>query len=101
MCGLCGGGSTGPHWTLVAGGDGADRVRHRSASLRYARALLSVRGMNVREWQGRYVVENGRGRTVVVDDLSACWAAAELIAGGVVDPLDPASIAALTETAGR
>jgi hypothetical protein len=85
----------------VAGGEGADRVRHRSACLRYVRALLGAHGLTIAQWQGRYLVGNGRGRTVVVDDLAACWAAAAQIAGVPIDPLEPRALAALRRAARR
>lgn len=91
MCSLCGELSTRPHWT--------DRSPDRAARLTYARALLRAHGLGLTEWHGRYLVSNGRGRTEVVDDLGACWVAAERLTGRPADPLDPAAAAALRQVA--
>lgn len=91
MCSLCGELSTRPHWT--------DRSPDRAARLTYARALLGAHGLGLVEWQRRYLVSNGRGRTEVVNDLGACWVAAERLVGRPVDPLEPAAAAALGEAA--
>jgi hypothetical protein len=95
MCSLCGDLSDRPDWTQTAGGDDAARARHRAACLAHARALLRTRGLVLAAWQRRYVVGNGRGRSIVVDHLSACWVAAEALTGDPVDPLAPAAIEAL------
>ena len=49
------------------------------------------------EWQGSYLVGNGRGRTVMAGDLAGCWAAAEQLAGRPADPLAEEAAAALAE----
>jgi hypothetical protein len=97
VCGLCGTLTAGPHWTQQVGG--VQAARHRLACLRFARALARGRGVTVAEWQGHFVVSNGRGRSVVADDLAACWAAVEQLSGRVADPLEPAAVAALREAA--
>jgi hypothetical protein len=97
MCSLCGDLSTRIHWSEHAPdvADTAERRRHRTARTAYARALLSAHGLTLAEWQGQYVVGNGRGRTIVVDDLAACWAAAEQLAGRPADPLTDRAASAL------
>jgi hypothetical protein len=89
MCSLCTDFSDGPHWTQEVVPAGGERARHRLACLRHARALLATRRLTLAEWQGRYVLADGRGRSLIVDDLAACWAAAETLAGRPVDPLEP------------
>lgn len=97
MCSLCGDLATRVHWSEQPPGDAvppAERRRHRAARTAYARALLGAYGLTLSEWHGRYVVGNARGRTVVADDLTVCWAAAEALAGRPADPLaEPAALA--------
>ena len=99
MCSLCGDLSTRPHWSEHAPGeaDAAQRRRHRAARTGYARALLTAHGLTLAEWQGSYLVGNGRGRTVMAGDLAGCWAAAEQLAGRPADPLAEEAAAALAE----
>jgi hypothetical protein len=97
VCGLCGTLAAGPHWTQQVGG--AQAARHRLACLRFARVLARERGVTVAEWQGRFVLSNGRGRSVVADDLAACWAAVEQLSGRPADPLEPSAVGALREAA--
>jgi hypothetical protein len=99
MCSLCGDLSTRAHWSEHApGGTGAAaRRRHRAARTAYARALLAAHGLGLAEWQGSYLVSNGRGRTLVAGDLAGCWAAAEALAGRPADPLTGPAAAALAE----
>ena len=88
MCSLCGDRSTRPHWTEAGGDDPAERRRERAARLVAARALLAPRGLTLTDWQGQYMVGNGRGGSIVVGDLGGCWVAAERLLGRPVDPLE-------------
>jgi hypothetical protein len=88
MCSLCGQPGTRPHWTEAGGADPAERRRGRAARLAAARALLATAGLTVSDWQGQYLVGDGRGRTALVGDLGGCWVAAEQLLGRPVDPLE-------------
>lgn len=96
MCGLCGDLSGRPNWTQAAAGDGGQaQARHRIRCLADARALMSTRGLLLTGWSRRYVVADKRGRSILADDLPACWVAAERLAGDPVDPLAPEALASL------
>jgi hypothetical protein len=101
MCSLCGDLSTRAHWSEQAPGaaEPAQARRHRAARTAYAAALLRAHGLTLAEWQGSYMVGNGRGRTEVVPDLAACWVVAERLAGRAVDPLADNAAAALAGAA--
>jgi hypothetical protein len=83
MCSLCGV-LRNEHWA----DEGAGRRDRVIRTARLERVLRSF-GLGVREWAGRYVLTDGKGRTEVADDLAALWAAAERLAGHPLDPLDP------------
>jgi hypothetical protein len=100
MCSLCADFADGPHWTQEVVPPGGERARHQAECRRYARALLATRGLTVTAWQGRFVLGNSRGRSVIVDDLAACWSAAETLAGRPVDPLERGAAEALRRAAG-
>jgi hypothetical protein len=88
VCGLCGVlGSE--HWGEVGG--------RRSRLFRAALLdrVLAASGLGLHEWAGRYVVRDRKGRSFVVDDLPAVWAAAEQLRGARLDPLDPELVEAL------
>ena len=81
MCGACGDRRT-PHWSDV--GDGP---RSRPARTAAARGLLAGTRLELRDWQGRWLLADRRGRTAVADHLGALWAEAARLAGSPVDPL--------------
>jgi hypothetical protein len=62
-----------------------------------ANALLSIYGLKLFEWGGRYMLTSRTGKTAVVDHFGALWPAAEKLAGRPCDPLDPQTISALEE----
>jgi hypothetical protein len=96
VCSLCGDLSGRPDWTQLAGtGGGGAVARHRARCAAQATALLRTAGLELRPWQRRFVVSDRRGRSLVVDDLPACWVAAEQLLGVAVDPLAPAAVASL------
>jgi len=102
VCSLCGDLGARAHWTdagVAAAGEGS--AANRAARVRLAGALLRTQGLELRSWQGRYLIGTSRGRSEVVRDLGAVWAAAERLAGRPVDPLAPAAIAALRQVARR
>ena len=57
-------------------------------------------GLRCAEWQGRFTVSGGTGRSLVVDHVGALWPAAEKLAGRPIDPLDPTVIARIEALAG-
>jgi hypothetical protein len=102
MCSLCGDLGARAHWTDsgAAGPDGPGAAE-RAVRVRLAAALLRTEGLELRAWQGRYLVATGRGRTEVVRDLGAVWAAAQRLTGRAADPLAPAAVAAIAQAARR
>jgi hypothetical protein len=92
------------HWTDAAGGD-VDRTRRqaeRQHRVRVANAVLELYGLRCADWQNRFTVTGGTGKSVVVDNLGALWPAAEKLAGRPIDPLDPevmARVEAVVRTA--
>jgi hypothetical protein len=89
MCSLCGV-LRNEHWADEGTGRRARVIR----TTLLERVLASF-GLGVREWAGQYVVSDGKGRSEVADDLAGLWAAAERLAGGPLDPLDPVLVDAL------
>ncbi len=95
FCGLLGGPD---HWMDArskAGGfnpssDAASRRRHRSLRLIAANRLLKPVGLELKDWNSdRYLLSNGRGRVIVLQDMAQLCAAAEQILDGPIDPLSP------------
>ena len=104
MCSLCGMLGWQAHWTDSAGAPAAfaDRVathtrhRERQERTRLVNVVLKHYGLTLRDWSGTaYVLANGTGHTVLVDDLGQLWNAAERLTGRACDPLDERLIAAL------
>ena len=98
MCALCGilGGKD--HWTdplkregvYVRGATPAERRAERRLRIREANIILGLWGLTVEDWQSdSYLLRNRTGRTEVVEDLSALWPTAGIMAGRALDPLDP------------
>jgi hypothetical protein len=84
MCGLCGVFGVAEHWTNGSG-DSAE-IQHRVA---VGNAVLSVFGLRLADWSGRYTLSGPTGGSAVVDNFGNLWLAAERLAGRPCDPLDP------------
>ena len=82
MCALCGV-LRNEHWA----DEGAGR-RGRVMRVALLERVLGHFGLGLREWAGQYVVSDRKGRSEVATDLASVWAAAELLAGRPLDPLD-------------
>ena len=102
MCSLCG--VLGErHWTDSASHaeafpDRAETTRgaERQHRTRLANTILGHYGLGEKDWTGAsYVLSTRTGRTVMVDNLTQLWSAAEDLIGGECDPLDEALIARL------
>jgi hypothetical protein len=100
MCGLCGMFGAADHWTEQSGAEAVQRAAERQHRVRIANGVLGAYGLRCAEWQGRFTVSGGTGRSLVVDHVGALWPAAEKLAGRRLDPLDPAVIARIEALAG-
>ncbi len=89
MCSLCGLVAK-EHWAEAGGG-----VRARVFRAAVLNRVLDHYGLAVEAWAGSYVLRDRKGGAAVVADIGALWVAAERLAGVVLDPLDPALVAAL------
>jgi hypothetical protein len=78
------------HWAEAGGG-----ARARVFRAAVLNRVLDHYGLAVDAWAGSYVLRDRKGGTAVVSDLGALWVDAERLAGGALDPLDPALVAAL------
>jgi hypothetical protein len=92
VCGLCGVLNHADHWTngpAIDGGGiarpGADR-RLRALA---ANDILSLFGLKLESWAGRYTLRSRTGKMAVVDNLGSLWVEAERLTGQACDPLDP------------
>lgn len=99
MCGLCGILNHADHWTSGPK-DADDAGISRPAADRHMHALaandiLSLFGLKLGSWAGRYTLRSSTGKTAVVDNLGAIWVEAEKLTGHPCDPLDPAILAKL------
>ncbi|MFN0303748.1 MAG: hypothetical protein ACKVQU_25715 [Burkholderiales bacterium] len=101
MCGLCGVLGGLGHWTESQAAPDAFAGRehtHTSTRERLDRSalvnqVLQHYRMNLKPWSGSsYVLRGGTGKTVLVENLSQMWAAAEKMTGLQLDPLDEALI---------
>jgi hypothetical protein len=96
---LCGILDHADHWTSgPAGADDASAAR--PAADRQMRALaandiLSLFGLKLDSWAGRYTLRSRTGKMAVVDNLGSIWVEAEKLTGRPCDPLDPAVLAKL------
>lgn len=99
MCGLCGVLDHADHWTngpaVHRGGavarPGADRHLRALA----ANDILSLFGLKLEGWAGRYTLRSWTGKVAVVDSLGSLWGEAERVSGQACDPLDPTVLARL------
>jgi hypothetical protein len=90
MCALCGV-LLNDHWAEQDGGR-----RGRVFRVALVNRVLGHFGLHLDDWGGRvYVLRDRKGRSAVVPDLGALWVEAEKLAGGPLDPLDPALVASL------
>lgn len=97
MCGLCGIlGGTG-HWTesqaapeAFAGREQVHTItRERLDRSALVNRVLHHYRLSLKPWSGSsYVLRGGTGKTVLVENLSQMWAAAEKMTGLALDPLD-------------
>ena len=97
MCGLCGVFGVAEHWT-DGQGDSRAEVQHRVA---VGNDVLSVFGLRLAEWSGRYTLSGETGGSAVVDNFGTLWPAAERLVGRNCDPLDPNVIAVVEKRVGR
>jgi len=91
MCALCGV-LMSEHWAEA--GEGR---RARVFRVELLNRVLDHFGLELGDWSGSvYVLRDRKGRSEVVGDLGALWQAAERLAGGPLDPLDPGLVRALS-----
>lgn len=107
MCSLCGilGGEN--HWADTSSnpasfGDRARQVtwhRERQDRARLINRIIRRYGLTVSDWSGNaFVVRSHTGKSVIANNLSEIWDAAEKINGSPCDPLDPELIGNLSDT---
>lgn len=105
MCSLCGILAGRGHWAdsstnpeVFAGREQTHTFRReRQDRLRLINPVLKYFGLTLGDWAASsYVLRSHTGRTVLVENLSALWAAAEELSGRPCDPLDPLLLDALT-----
>jgi hypothetical protein len=102
MCVLCTGSVLQVHWTdrknsgldesmvQKAGETGRSRIRERHIRIRQSNKILGVYGLKLSDWTGsKYILNDKKGRTEIVQDLGALWTVVEKLLGKAIDPLDP------------
>ena len=91
MCSSCGFPAAPGHWTEAGAANAPDRLRARFRRAQVLQAVLPTYGLTAHD--GTLVpgiqISTLSGNQTIVRDLAEVWAAAERMAGGVVDPLDP------------
>lgn len=119
MCVLCSQFLVDDHWSEAVAGAPPDeasgglvrlethagsrgrRLLARAERARLVGRVLAAHAITLQDWEGSsYILRDPKGNAEVVHDLAAVWAAAERMAGGALDPLDPAFLAALRERNG-
>jgi len=101
MCGLCGVLGAQEHWTdskeqLNQRKVAVNSAQERAYQVRLANRLLGLRGLRLRDWQGKsFVVSNKTGASEIVSHLAEIWFAADKLSKRPIDPLDPELIAVL------
>jgi hypothetical protein len=100
MCGLCGVLNHADHWTSgpARAADAGVAVRpeaDRHLQAFVANEVLSLFGLKLNSWGGRFILKNRTGKTAVVDNLGVLWVEAERLTGRPCDPLDAAVLSAL------
>ena len=107
MCSLCGILAGRGHWTesaanpevFAARGKVHTVVRERQQRTRVLNVVLAHYGLSVSDWAGRrYVLRSRTGRSALVENLNALWAAAEDLLGRPCDPLDPSLLSDLSRS---
>jgi hypothetical protein len=98
MCVLCGQGLVDLHWTEQQRIESQqqtgytarrDRIRDRRRRVEALNILLGYYKLKLRDAGTRkYVLDNEKGKTAVIDDLGQLWPAAQRLYGGPLDPLD-------------
>ena len=104
MCGLCGVLVGRGHWSEPEVHpdvfDGREqrptRIRERRHRVALVNRVLSHYRLSVREWGNQYVLRSQTGKTVIINNLSELWMAAEQLSGRACDPLDPGLLDALS-----
>lgn len=108
MCVLCSGSVLQVHWTdrkngldqstvQKAGETQRSRLRERYIRIRQSNKILAVYGLKLSDWTGsKYILNDKKGRSEIVQDLGALWTAVEKLLGKPIDPLDPNLIQVLT-----
>ena len=96
------------HWTDTSSnpesfGSRSDKLtwhRERQERTRLINKVIGRSGLSVSDWSGNaFVVRSHTGKTLIAENLSQIWDAAEKINGRPCDPLDPALIEALSRDA--
>jgi hypothetical protein len=104
MCSLCGVLGGRGHWTeststpeaFASRLDATTRRRERQERTGIANRILTHYGLTLKDWGGSsYILSTKTGRTVIVDNLSEIWIAAEALTQGECDPLDEGLLADL------
>ena len=69
--------------------DPASRRRHRTMRVAAANRIFRHAGLRLADWRGGcYLLSNGRGRTIIVQDMGQLCTAVERMLGAPLDPLD-------------
>jgi hypothetical protein len=90
MCSLCGVMSK-EHWATQDNSRRSHVLRARTLN-----RVLAHHGLSVDAWSaGTFILRDRKGKTALVDDLTALWIEAERLTGRPLDPLDPALLASL------
>ena len=108
MCSLCGVLGGRGHWTETSSHPEAfrkqmetTRRRERQDRTRLVNAILRFYGLTLSDWEGvSYVLRTHTGRTVLVENLTELWTAAETLIGKPCDPLDETLLAGLAPADG-
>ena len=106
MCSLCGILLGRGHWADASSNPQAFAGRaethtwhrDRQERTRLVNRVLKHYGLSLSDWAATsYVLSGNTGRTVLIDNLSELWTAAEALSARDCDPLDESLLAALSE----
>ena len=82
--------------SLSVRGSTGPRKTERQTRTAIANRILKHYGLTLKDWSGAsYILSTKTGRTVIVDNLSEIWIAAEALTHGECDPLDEGLLAEL------